>query len=378
MAVFSTVVLLSFVAALKVGLRRLINLNDLPLEGPAHPLVSIVVAARNEEKDLEKALRSLLALDYKAKEIVVVNDRSTDKTKSILDRLQQEYSALQVLHIDHLPTGWLGKNHAHYAGAHTARGSVLLFTDADIVMSPDSLSRAVSYFEEKHLDHLAVLPRVLTRSSLLATVIVGFQFFFTAFVRPWKVKDRRSFAHVGIGAFNMIRKSAYEKIGTHRSIAMRPDDDMRLGRRIKQKGLRSDFLVGVDSLQVEWYDSVKGLIEGLMKNSFSATNYHLSLIFLGSFVLSFFFIWPFVGVVIFSGLARFFYVVTSVLILMGVALNAHRLKMNVWQTWGFPFTMLLLLYIVWKASLRTLWKGGIEWRGTFYSLRDLRSSSPRQ
>jgi len=200
---------------------------------------------------LEHALRSLLALTYPNKEIIVVNDRSTDNTGPILDHMANEHASLRILHVKELPAGWLGKNHAHYVGAQLAKGDVLLFTDADIVMAPSSLSRAINYFEANRLNHLAILPRVITLGGALSTVIVGFQFFFNLVTRGWKVRDPKSWAFVGIGAFNMIRRSAYEIIGTHRAIAMRPDDDMRLGQRVKQKDLRSDFLFGVKMLHVE-------------------------------------------------------------------------------------------------------------------------------
>ncbi len=337
-------------------------------------MVSIIVAARNEQKDLEKSVRSLLALEYTNKELIVVNDRSDDRTGVILDRLADSCPSLKVVHLTELPPGWLGKNHAHYLGAHTAKGEVVLFTDADIVWEPTVLTRAVNAFQNRGLDHLAILPRVETKNGALATVIVGFQYFFNLVTRGWKVKDPKSFAYVGIGAFNMMRRSAYEAIGTHRSIAMRPDDDMQLGRRIKTQGLRSDFLFGVRSLGVEWYESVGKLIEGLMKNSFSAANYHLSIVIAGSLFLGGIFIWPFLGVFLARGLSQTFCGLSSLLILVSVVLNARRLGLDPWRAMVFPFVMLLLLYIVWKASLRTLWRGGIEWRGTFYSLKELRRS----
>jgi len=113
-----------------------------------------------------------------------------------------------------------------------------------------------------------------------------------------------------------------------------------------------------------------------MKNSFSGANYHLSIVAAGSLVLSLFFIWPFVALFLVRGGALLFYGATVLLLLGGVALNARRLTLNPWRALGFPFTMLLLLYIVWKASLQTLLRGGIEWRGTFYSLKELKRVSP--
>ncbi len=105
------------------------------------PVVSIIVPARNEADSIEEALKSVLALDYPNKEIIVINDRSTDATGEILARLAQEYPELQLITIDRLPSGWLGKNHALQRGAVSASGELLLFTDADIIMQPSLLRR---------------------------------------------------------------------------------------------------------------------------------------------------------------------------------------------------------------------------------------------
>ncbi|MGE3780000.1 MAG: glycosyltransferase family 2 protein, partial [Pirellulaceae bacterium] len=122
--------------------RRLKRLGDVEWSGVVKlPSISVIVAARNEERHIELALRSLLALDYPGLEIVVVDDRSTDRTGEILDRMANSLAApglsstaLRVVHLQDLPPGWIGKNHALYCGAREATGEWILFTDADIVM----------------------------------------------------------------------------------------------------------------------------------------------------------------------------------------------------------------------------------------------------
>ena len=140
------------------GNRSIRFLADLPpLAGPL-PRVSIVIPARNEERNLEEALRSVLALDYDNLEIDVVDDRSTDRTGEILDRMAAADPRLRVVHVRELPPGWLGKNHALWLGAAKATGEFLLFTDADIVMEPTALRRAVGAMVADGLDHLTASP----------------------------------------------------------------------------------------------------------------------------------------------------------------------------------------------------------------------------
>src|SRR5690606_5030460 len=151
-----------------VGVRFIDWLRDVEVPADfAWPRVSIIVPARNEEREIEAALQSVLHLDYPDYEVMVVNDRSTDGTGAILERMQSAYPQLRVATVTELPRGWLGKNHAMYFGAQQASGELLLFTDADIVMRPDTLRRAVYYLEREKLDLLPMTPRVDMPSFLL-------------------------------------------------------------------------------------------------------------------------------------------------------------------------------------------------------------------
>ncbi|PYQ54946.1 MAG: hypothetical protein DMF53_28775 [Acidobacteria bacterium] len=146
-----------------LGNRSIRALRDLPpLAGPL-PRVSIIIPARNEERNLEEALRSILALDYDNLEIDVVDDRSTDRTGEILDRMATADPRLRIVHVRELPPGWLGKNHALWLGAEKATGEFLLFTDADVVMAPSILRRAVGALVADRLDHLTAAPERAVR-----------------------------------------------------------------------------------------------------------------------------------------------------------------------------------------------------------------------
>jgi len=251
-----------------------------PLSGPL-PRVSIVIPARNEERNVEEALQSVLALDYDNLEIDVVDDRSTDSTGAILDRMAAANPRVRVIHIRELPPGWLGKNHALELGGRKATGDYLLFTDADIVMEPTALLRAVGAMEADGLgplDHLAVAPEIERRSLLFEMFIGVFSLFFSLYVKPWKVQDPKAPNHVGIGAFNLVRASAWRAVGGHQRIAMRPDDDLKLGKLLKTSGFRQEMMFGLGMLRVEWYRSVRELIQGLMKNAFPGVDYRLSVV----------------------------------------------------------------------------------------------------
>ena len=156
-----------------VGNRSLVRLADVePLEPPL-PRVSIIVAARNEERNIEAGIRSLLELDYDDLEIMVVDDRSEDRTGEILDQIAAEHPSLRVEHLTRTAHGWLGKNHAMYYGALRASGEFLLFTDADVVMQPSVLRRAVGYAVHQDIDHLPMLFKVTMPQLVVGVLRVG-------------------------------------------------------------------------------------------------------------------------------------------------------------------------------------------------------------
>ena len=197
-----------------------------------------------------------MQLDYPELEITLVNDRSTDRTGEILDRLAGEFPQLNVVHLSELPGGWLGKNHALQLGASRSRGEWLLFTDADIVFDPSTLRRAITYVNAHQVDHLAATPDCHMPTWLLTCFAVTFAMYFSLFVRIWAVRNPRSTAHIGIGAFNLVRASVYQAVGGHETIRMRPDDDLKLGKIIKLAGYRQDVVNGTGLIGVEWYASV--------------------------------------------------------------------------------------------------------------------------
>ena len=358
-----------------LGLRQLERLaNAPPRPSDGGPMVSIVFAARDEARGVEPAARSLLSQQFRQLEIIAVDDRSTDQTGAILDRLAGEDSRLRVIHIGDLPAGWLGKNHALSAGAAAARGEWLLFTDADVVMEPLALARAIGFCERQGLDHLAVLPEVRVPGILLQAFVTGFVGFGLAATRPWKVRDQTSRRFVGVGAFNLVRASAYRRAGGHAPIRLRPDDDLKLGKILKRSGARSDVLVGNGVVSVEWYHSMGEAVDGLMKNSFSVVEYRPILMVLAALLYLIVGIGPLAALLLGDGPARIFGLAT-VAVLVGVLLRVRKETDTPRRSaLLFPVVCLLLAWIVLRALVLTLTQGGIVWRGTFYPLAELRKN----
>lgn len=375
LAVITLVLLLVLAIEAGLGNRSIGFLKDkVPSQQVPGPRVSVLIPARNEEHKIQEGLTSVLAQDYENLEIIVLDDRSSDGTGQILSQMESRHPHLRVFRILELPAGWIGKNYALSFGAQRARGELLLFTDADVVMHPSTLRRSVAYLLESRLDHLTLTPDVKSPGIALQILVGVFSIFFAFFVKPWKVKDPQSSRFVGIGAFNLVRKEVYLAVGTHQAIAMRPDDDLKLGKLIKKNGYRQELLFGKGMLQVEWYSSVRELSQGLMKNMFAGVDYRISAVLAGTVVLLLLGWWPFAGVLLTDGVTRILNLAIVVLI-WGICWKSSKLtSLNPWFGLGFPLGALFFVYIQWKAMLTAFLTNGIDWRGTHYSLEELKAN----
>lgn len=366
---------LAFGIELVIGSRSIRFLKDVPSSKrlPA-PKVSIIIPARNEEKHIQEALQSVLNQDYENLEFIIINDRSTDQTGTILTRMGKANPGLHILQTTELPPGWLGKTYALNFGAQKSTGELLLFTDADMVMQPSTVSKAVTYMLENQLDHLTIASEVRMPGVMLGMFTAAFGIFFSLYARPWKAKNPRSRKYVGIGGFNMVRAEVYRAVGTHQAIAMRPDDDMKLGKLIKKNGYKQELLFGKGMMYVEWYSSLRGLIDGLMKNAFAGVDYNIPAIVAGSIVQFLLNFWPFQGIFLTTGITRIInlIIVLIIILLCWDGARFHNLKR--WYGIGFPICTLLFIYIMWKSMLMTIFNNGINWRGTHYPLAELKAN----
>lgn len=374
LAVTTLLLCLAMAVQLTFGLSRVPRLENWRTDAAQLPRVSIIVPARNERRHVETALRSLLRLDYPDLEIVAVDDRSSDGTGEILDRLAAEFPALCVVHVADLPPGWLGKNHALAMGAGRATGPWLLFTDADVTMAPSTLRRAVSYAEQNGLDHLAMMPGIVMPSLLLQSFVVTFVTFFCIYFQPWKASNPRSKRYIGVGAFNLVRRDAYRQVGTHAAIRMRPDDDMMLGKLIKKHGFRQDSASGIGLISVPWYGSLREVFVGLEKNAFSGVNYSIPTVVAGAAAMLLLDVWPFVAMFVTQGATQWLYALTSLTLLALCWRVAGWLRLPRHSALGFPLCVVLFLVIQWRAMVLTLKNRGIRWRDTHYPLDELKAN----
>ena len=334
------------------------------------PTLTVIVPACNEAENIEACLRSLLAQDYPIT-ILAVNDRSTDGTGAIMDTLAGPN--LQVLHITTLPAGWLGKTHAMSVAAARATSDFLLFTDADILFRPDALRRALANAVATEADHLVLGPTTIIRRWDEAAFLAFFQLFGLWAARPWRVADPTARDAIGIGAFNLIRRSAYESLGGFSALRLQVVEDLALGRRVKHFGFRQRFVRGQGLVRVHWASGVPGLVRVMTKNTFAATNYHPWLLLLGCLWLVWFCILPFVNAIRF--VPDYPATLSVACIVYAYYLISRITGLKLWNAALAPIAAAIFIFTLLRSMLTTLRQGGVEWRGTFYPLAELRKNA---
>jgi glycosyltransferase involved in cell wall biosynthesis len=351
-----------------------------PLEDVALPSLTIVVPARNEEAEIEAALRSLLQLNYPRYRVVAVNDRSTDQTGAIMERLAAEPASagkLVVLHVRDLPSGWLGKVHAMWLGSQRnatqqAGSDWILFTDADCVFHPDTLRRAIHYATKTATDHLVLFPTAHMK-TLGESMMIGFPQVMSSFaMRPWKVRDPKARDYIGVGAFNLIRRSAYEAIGTYEKLRLEVVDDLTLGETIKKAGLRQDVVFGRELVSLRWAVGAAGVVANLEKNLFAFLKFRISLVLAVCALTFFLCVCPFLGVFLAPGWAKAVFAAAVAMVALVYTLSGRLMGTSALLFFTCPIAALVFEFAALQSAFLALRDGAITWRGTKYSLEELR------
>jgi glycosyltransferase involved in cell wall biosynthesis len=369
-------------------LRGISRLPDLLEQGPpaARGSLSVIVPARNEGPGVAAGLRSLLASKGVDLEVIAVDDRSTDETGMAMDALEQEARTARVPyvveHVRELPAGWLGKPHAMARGAALATGEWLLFTDADVVFAEDALARALDWLEREGADHLLVVPTVMARSAGEAMMLPFLHVLSIWGPRLWRVADPGSRDAVGVGAFNLMRRSTYEAVGGWERLRMEVIEDLRMGYLIKQAGFASRVVTGRNLVRIRWAHGAWGVVTNLTKNVFAAFRFRIGLSIAGAVVIAVMCLLPFAGIVLGAGWDRA-WLWPSLASLVALAALYWRYRrfadpngpLTMLWLLTFPAAALLFVHAMMRSTVLTLIRGGVVWRGTFYPLRELREQA---
>lgn len=258
-----------------VALFRSLNsrsLDDVPGDAPdPAALVSVIIPARNEARNIERCVRSVLASSYPSLEVIVVNDHSTDATGTIARAINTQDPRLTVVDAPDLPSGWFGKQWACATGARAARGELLLFTDADTRHAPDLLSRAVNALHDSDASLLSIAGHQEMHSFWER--IIQPQMFALLSIRYGGTEHvsnaRRPEDVIANGQFILVRRDAYDALGGHALVSDRVAEDMALGQEFFRAGRRVALFLALHQFSTHMYASLHELIEGWRKNIYA-------------------------------------------------------------------------------------------------------------
>ncbi len=345
------------------------------------PLISVIVPARNEARNIERCISSLFAQDYDPFEVIVIDDRSSDATPRILANLKaaipHESSRLRVLSGQELPAGWAGKPHALFQGAEAARGSWLCFIDADTFAAPNLLSAALATAQERGADlftiltgqelgsfwERVVLPVVFTALS------VGFS--------PRRVNDPSKPDAIANGQFILIRRGVYAAVGGHAAIRDQIVEDKALAERVKGGGYRLVIADGRQVAHTRMYTSLKEIWEGWTKNIYLGMRDRLGLLLFGGLVglagALLLPLWLFGGLfwLIQIGGAAAVLVTSEAALLWGYVLwmrlqVSHGFQIPGWYALSLPLGALVFTGMLFRSAYRVLSGKGVTWKGRTY------------
>lgn len=338
------------------------------------PLVSVIVALRDEGEHVTAAVGSLLELSYPRYEVVAVNDRSRDDTGPKLEALAARSDRLQVVHVDELPEGWLGKCNALRRGVERARGEWLLFTDGDVRFHPEALRLAVEHAVDRGLDGLSLMPSIGPRGPFMRAFYASAMILTVLLLGLWAgTRRRQSLLASGAGAFILARRSAYEAAGGHESLRLEVVDDISLAMLLRRTGGRTEVTMGIELLEVPWASTFRELFRVTRKNGFAVFGY--SWIALGAFSLFVLatsalphVLFPLIpglrtaGALVWIGTAACYVAIMP-------ATGIHWLHCLI-----HPAMVALSLLPAWRSAVAITRDGGVRWRDSFYSLEAIQKA----
>lgn len=244
--------------------RKVLSSESYPGQPDTLPSLSMLVAAKDEEDNIESCIRSLLMQDYPNLEVIAIDDRSSDQTPKILKRLADESNGrLKVISILELEDGWFGKNNAMREGIAASQGDWICLTDADCRMTSE---RALTVAMQEALNHdadfltltpvldMTTLWEKVTQPACAQTFLLWFQ--------PRRVNNRRRTTAYANGAFMLMSRNCYEKSGGHDRVRTEVNEDIQMARNVKLAGLKLRMVENDDLYRTRMYGSAAESFRG--------------------------------------------------------------------------------------------------------------------
>jgi chlorobactene glucosyltransferase len=337
------------------------------------------VPARNEERDVEKCIRSLISQDYPNMEIIVLNDNSTDSTGKILKGISRESSRVKVLEGKPLPQGWVGKNYGCFQLEKEAKGEYLFFSDADTIHEKSSVSSAYLCLKENNLDALSVFPFQITK-SFMEKMVIRYMNLGILLLIPLKLLQKTSLKlfSTALGSLMFYKRDVYRAVGGHTSISGRCLEDINMSILLKKMGYRFMIFDGIHTYRTRMYDDIPSMVRGVKRFVLTSFNFNGFLGFLSMFSLSILLLFPFILIPM-SALADIYQIyffpnliinILQVLIIIAIRIAyCIRFKGTYSEILLHPFSIVILLYLSIYININPGKGQSFDWKGRKYTLQ---------
>ena len=339
------------------------------------PLISILIPARNEAENISRCLKSLLKQDYPNLEIVVLNDNSTDGTSKEVKVIAEKDHRVRLVEGAPLEDGWIGKNFASHQLAKYAKGEYFIFTDADTLHFPKTVSSAFGALITTKVDALSIYPRqiMVTFAERMTVPIINTAL--QCFIPFILIKKSKSpLFSTALGQFMMFKREAYEKIGGYESIKGHMVDDIQISKRVKKSGYKFMIFDGRNTIYCRMYKNLKGVIIGLAKSIYPAFNGNILALFSFTGLLTATLLIPFtllpLGAFLFDWpVAIIRLIIFQVIIVLAIkTIFAIRYKQRMLDILLAPLSMAIIDALVFVSFFQAKYGEGLSWKGRVYDV----------
>ncbi len=340
------------------------------------PLISVLIPARNEEENIKKCLLSLTKQDYKNIEIIVLNDNSTDNTGKIVAELSKKDSRIKLYNGKKLKKGWMGKNYACHQLAGYARGDYLLFTDADTIHFPDSISSALACLLNYKLGALSVFAKQIMVTVHERMIVPFGSYMILCFLPLFLVeRSKNPLFCAAIGQFMLFKKDVYEKIGGHESIKSEVLEDIKISKRVKKYGYKFMIFDGRNNLYCRMYKNFSEVVRGYSKVLFAAFDYKIYAVLIVLVLFPAVFLFPFImfplGIIFeWPTIIMRLVILQVTIILLTKIIFSIRFKCKAADILLYPFSIVYLMLIAINSICSALIGEGVSWKGRIYDVRN--------
>lgn len=375
---FQSAVLIVLISLLLIFLWNLYitRKRNIPkIESSALPCISVLIPARNEEKNIEGCVTSIFLQDYPRFEVIVLNDHSTDRTGELLSGLKNKFPDLKIIDGAELPAGWIGKSFACHQLTQAAKGDWLLFTDADTIHNSNSLRDGVEVALARNADLLSIVPHQVTK-TLGEKLVIPILHFVTFSLLPFYFLEKKGFRQftIAVGQYMLFKKASLEKIGGYESVKNEMVEDVCMGKLIKKNNMQLIVLNGIEMVSCRMYRNFAQVWEGFSKNIFAGLGFSFFTMSVIIFSYLIFFILPFYWVIYFlfkQGVSSL-----SLICLGQVAVNyfirftlSFKYKLSFVSSLLHPFGILTVILITLNSWRLVAFSTGPSWKGRNYKLK---------